>query len=329
MEFSKFQDAYLYYLKKTYYEPQFENSPRGNNSKEILGVSFALTNPINRVCYIPNRKINIVFNFAEAIWYLTGNNSLEYISYYAHNMKKYSTDNKTLTGTAYGPKIFAYGSDNINQWNRIIRLFNEDSDTKRAFISIFDANEELDLSNIDVSCTIGLHFLKRENNLYLSVFMRANDAYRGVVSDIFSFSFIQEFLATQLSLGIGNYYHNASTYHVYEPDYPRVEKLLESTNKVYPSFSFPSMPKKDNWSDLNIVADYEQQLRNNTRSISIKEINNLKIDAYWKQVILIFAVYNSIQYQGKINRDYFNELIPQYQYLIKNRWCDKQWECDK
>lgn len=323
MKFNRFQDAYLYYLKRAYYEPQFENSPRGNKSKEILGISFTLTNPIDRVCYIPKRKINIVFNFAEAIWYLTGSNSLEYISYYAHNMKKYSMDDKTLTGTAYGPKIFAYGSDNINQWNRIIGLFNDDPDTKRAFISIFDANEELALSNIDVSCTIGLHFLIRDGDLYMSVFMRANDAYRGVVSDIFSFSFIQEFLAAQLSLGVGNYYHNVSTYHVYEPDYKRVAELLDAAEEKCPNFSFPSMPRKDNWEDLNIVADYERQLRQNVRTISVKEVNNLAIDSYWKQVVFLFAVYNNIQYYGKINGDYFNELIPQYQYLIKNRWRKK------
>ncbi|MFU0828429.1 MAG: Thymidylate synthase [Lachnoclostridium sp.] len=323
MIFARFQDAYLYYLNKTYYDPQFEVNPRGNRSKEILGVSFALNNPVDRICYLPSRKINIVFNFAEALWYLTGDNSLDYISYYAKNMKKYSMDNKTLTGTAYGPKIFAYGLNHINQWNRIINLFHEDRDTKRAFISIFDANEELALSNIDVSCTIGLHFLIRNNSLYASAYMRANDAYRGVVSDTFSFTFIHEFLATQLSLEIGTYYHNASTYQVYEPDYLQVEKLLNSARETYPDFSFPSMPKKNNWNDINIVVAYERLLRKNTRPIPVEKINNLDIDTYWKQVILLFAVYNSIQYQGKINPVYYNELIPLYQYLIRNRWYDK------
>lgn len=157
MEFKNFQSAYIYFLEKIYVIPDFINSPRGNNSKEILNVSFKLLNPVDRVCYIAARKSNIIFNFAEAIWYLMGDNSLDYISYYSKNMTKYSSDGKTLKGTEYGTKIFTYGSNKINQWNKIIKVFEEDKDTKRVVISIFDANEELQLSEIDVSCTIDLH----------------------------------------------------------------------------------------------------------------------------------------------------------------------------
>lgn len=55
---------------------------------------------------MPSRKTNIVFNFAEALWYLSGKNDLDFIEYYASNMRKYSMDGKCLTGTAYGKKYF-------------------------------------------------------------------------------------------------------------------------------------------------------------------------------------------------------------------------------
>lgn len=102
-------------------------------------------------------------------------------------------DGKTLTGTAYGPKIFSYGYNKINQWNRIIKLFKEDPDTKRGFIEIFDANEDLSLKNIDVSCTIGFQFFIREHKLYMTTFMRANDAYRGIISDVFPLLLFKNF----------------------------------------------------------------------------------------------------------------------------------------
>lgn len=66
--------------------------------------------------------------------------------------------------------------------------------SKRGFIGIFDPNEILTLENIDVSCTIGLQFFIRNSKLFMSTFMRANDAYRGILSDVFSFTFIQEML---------------------------------------------------------------------------------------------------------------------------------------
>lgn len=322
MEFKNFQSAYIYFLEKIYVIPDFINSPRGNNSKEILNVSFKLLNPVDRVCYIAARKSNIIFNFAEAIWYLMGDNSLDYISYYSKNMTKYSSDGKTLKGTAYGTKIFTYGSNKINQWNKIIKVFEEDKDTKRAVISIFDANEELQLSEIDVSCTIGLHFLIRANSLYMSTFMRANDAYRGVVSDIFSFTFIQEFLATQLSLGLGTYCHNVSTHHIYEHDYKQVEKILSSDNEDV-NLEFPQMPQKNNWEDLRIVADYEEKLRKGTKIISYEEISGLNIDNYWKQVIFLFAIYRDIIKNNKINEKFVKALIPIYKYFVINKWGHK------
>ncbi|WP_251861487.1 thymidylate synthase [Clostridium sp. Marseille-Q2269] len=164
MKFKKFHEAYLKNLKDVYYNPEFINQPRGNVSKERLNYFMVLENPRDRICYTKSRKTNIVFNFAEALWYLSGSNDLDYISYYASNMKKYSMDDKTLTGTAYGPKIFSYGHKRVNQWDRLIELFKEDPDTKRGFIEIFNANEDLSLKNIDVSCTIGFQFLLENIN---------------------------------------------------------------------------------------------------------------------------------------------------------------------
>lgn len=165
MKFENFQEAYLHNMKNVYLTPEFINEPRGNKSKEVLNLSFVIENPIERVCYLPSRKTNIVFNFAEALWYLSGKNDLDFIEYYASNMRKYSMDGKCLTGTAYGKKIFQYGDKKINQWNRLLDVFKEDRDSKRGFIGIFDPNEILTLENIDVSCTIGLQFFIRNSKL--------------------------------------------------------------------------------------------------------------------------------------------------------------------
>lgn len=129
----------------------------------------------------------------------------------------------------------------------MLDVFKEDRDSKRGFIGIFDPNEILTLENIDVSCTIGLQFFIRNSKLFMSTFMMANDAYRGILSDVFSFTFIQEMLATQMGLEVGSYCHNVATTHIYEPDNKMVEKVLSDTTKEKELFSFPCMPKKNNW----------------------------------------------------------------------------------
>ncbi|RHW60261.1 thymidylate synthase, partial [Clostridium botulinum] len=72
MKFKNFHEAYLRNLNDVYYTPEFINQPRGNVSKERLNYFMILENPRERICYTKSRKTNIVFNFAEALWYLSG-----------------------------------------------------------------------------------------------------------------------------------------------------------------------------------------------------------------------------------------------------------------
>lgn len=319
MIFSNFQEAYLHNLEETYKNPQFVNMPRGNKSLERLNLSFTIRNPTERVCYLQARKTNIVFNYAECLWYLSGKNDLEFVSYYSSNMRKYSQDMATLPGTGYGAKIFSYGGQKMNQWDRLINLFEEDRDTKRAFLAVFDANESLALSNIDVSCTIGLQFFIREDALYATTYMRANDAYRGIVSDVFSFTLIQELLAKQLSLGLGDYCHNAATTHIYDEDNSSVKRVLLAKNEQA-DYTFPQMPNKNNWHDIKIVLEYEKQLRKNLLSLDLTSIEGIDIDDYWKQVLILLALYQHIVRSRKIDTNLFSGLEPIFQYFVKNKW---------
>lgn len=322
MIFNHFHDAYLYTLAEVYHKPQFYNQPRGNRSREILNYTYGIESPIERICYVPERKTNIIFNFAEALWYLSGSNDLDFIRYYASNMAKYSADGRTLTGTAYGPKLFTYGEQRLNQWERIKEVLREDPDSKRAFLAIFDPNEVLQLENIDVSCTLGLQFFIRDNQLHMSSYMRANDAYRGMLSDVFSFTFLQELMATELGLEVGKYYHNVASVHIYETDYAQTKTVLSRAQQIgaVPAYPFPHMPQKENRSDLQVVFDYEQQLRQGTIILEPADIHRLDIDDYWKQVILLLAVYQSIQHRKVVDHALYQELIPLYQMLVQQKW---------
>lgn len=320
LKYANLQDAYLDNLRNVYEHPEFINKPRGNVSKETLNLSFIITNPIDRYCTVKTRKSNIIFNFAEALWYLSGSNELSFIEYYANNMAKYSADGSILTGTAYGPKIFSYGEHHINQWARLIELFKEDRDSKRAFISIFDPHEDLSLHNIDVSCTIGLQFFIREDALFLSTFMRANDAYRGLLSDVFSFTFLQEVLAAQLGLQVGHYCHNVATTHIYDTDFTRVEALLATPLEKTHSFELPRIPLQQIWENINTVLRYEQQLREGNITLSSKAIHDINVAPYWKQIIFLFALYQRIVKENCIDFDLFHNLNPLYQYLVQNKW---------
>lgn len=322
MHYNTFHEAYIETLRETYYRPQFFNAPRGNHSREKLNYHFHVQNPVERVCYSKSRKTNIIFNFAEVLWYLSGSNSLDFISYYNKKMPAYSMNQKTLTGTAYGPKIFEFGNAKINQWQKMKDLLTkEDPDSKRAFIQIFDATELVVANNIDVSCTIGLQLFVRENKLYMSSYMRANDAFRGMVSDLFSFTFIQELMAKELRLELGEYFHNVGSVHIYEPDNDWVKRVLHEaeSNDQY-NFTFPEMPSMDNWPFIQAVLKYENLLRNDHIQLSSTDIDQLPLPLYWKQILLLFSLYQCIAYKRPIDISLYDNLLPVYQHFIFNKW---------
>ncbi len=325
--FDTFEDAYVENLRLTYRAPMFRNAPRGYPSRERLGIAFAIRNPRERVVRLAARRSNIVFNFAEALWYLSGSDDLEMIAYYASNMRRYSTDGKRLTGTAYGPKIFRNGLSCVNQWKHAVETLRQDPETKRAVLQIFSPEEYLVADNPDVSCTMALQFMIREGALHAVTFMRANDAFRGVVSDIFSFTFLQEVMATELGVGLGRYHHNVGSFHVYDADETWAADVIAAAENLDTVSTvegvadpFPAMPAKDNWSDIGRVLELEAMLRTNTTRLAADAISDLPLSPYWQQVACLLEIYRQVVHERRIDSDHLAVLLPAFRPLVAARW---------
>ncbi|GAB2537640.1 thymidylate synthase [Nocardia heshunensis] len=320
LTFDTFEQAYLSHLRRVRDEPEYSNAPRGQHSREILGVTYRLANPRERIVRVPERRTNIVFNFAEALWYLSGSNSLDFIEHYAPSIGQYSADGRTLRGTAYGPRIFHSGAAGFDQWSSVVSTLRADPDSKRALIQIFAPEELLVADNIDVACTIGLQYFVREGRLHSIAFMRANDAYRGTVSDVFSFTLLQEVLARQLDLELGGYTHVAGSYHLYAVDDLRADEVLaHSDSKAYGE-AFPAMPTGDNWPAIRAVLELEGLLRSNRIRLRRSDIGSLGLPHYWMQIVILFALYACRRHNGAIDTELLDELDPLYRRLLENCW---------
>lgn len=81
--FSTFTDAYRAVLRQLHTRAEYSTASRGNRSRECLNVAFTLTDPRRRTPYLKARTPNIVFNYAEVLWYLAGRDDLAMIGYYA------------------------------------------------------------------------------------------------------------------------------------------------------------------------------------------------------------------------------------------------------
>lgn len=325
MHFDSFHEAFLGNLGQIYTAPEFTNSPRGFASRERLNVNFTLTDPVERVCYLPSRRTNIVFNFAESLWYLSGDDSLAFIAYYAKGIAKYSMDGERLAGTAYGPRIFSFGPDGIDQWDRVAQLLSvEDPASKRAVLQIFRAEEGLTSKNIDVACTLAFQLFVRQDKLHAVCTMRANDAYRGIVSDVFSFTLMQELMARQLGLEVGLYHHNAGSMHSYDADNRRIRRVLREMGEVGSTplpFQFPRMPPGDNWVWLRKILEYERKLRLGQIKLTTEDVERSDLPPYWQQVLMLLGFYRrNVIERENTTPGFFDKLWPVYQHLLRHRW---------
>jgi thymidylate synthase len=158
------------------------------------------------------------------------------------------------------------------------------------------------------------------------VYMRANDADRGLLADVASFTFIQEFAARLLGTEVGGYTHHIGSLHIAEGDLPRVKRVLAETEAGgRPDFAMPPMPTRASWADVTELLRIEESLRTNTAQYSATEIAALDLDPYWQQAVLLLETHRQITYcaADPVESEILTALHPGYQWLVRHRWPDR------
>ena len=227
-------DAILDDLKK-YAE---KSAPRGFEITELENVNIIITNPRDRIITCPERKFNAAYAFGELAWYLSGNNSVDQISYYSKFQRNCSDDGKTLN-SAYGARIFGihnedefvkyYDKIGFDQWKECVNKLKNDKDTRQAIIHLHTPNDK---KTKDEVCTLSLQFLIRNNKLNMITTMRSNDIVLGFTYDVFAFTFMQELMANELGVELGVYCHNVGSMHIYSKEFYNMDVDLLQKHKL-------------------------------------------------------------------------------------------------
>jgi thymidylate synthase len=322
--FGSFSECYATVLRDVHDVPEFSNAPRGRPSREVIGASFTIEAPRDRLLISATRRANPVFNFAELLWYLAARSDVDSIAYYAPSIRRYSRDGAVLEGTAYGPRIFRFGPDRIDQWSSVVDTLRCDRDSKRAVMQIFSASELCDGHNPDVACTLALQFMIRGNSLEAVGYMRANDAYRGMVSDVFSFTFIQELIARELGVEVGRYHHNVGSLHIYEADIAAVERVLAHVDDFRSASELGGLPPvaagRDAWADIRRVLAIEEALRLDRLRLRRDDIEALSLPDLWRQVVAMFELHRAIRHGGAPALEVLDVLCPALAASMQYRW---------
>lgn len=243
ISYDNFTEAYIELCKQINDKSDFRSSPRGLDIKEKLGVQFRITNPRNRLPQVKARNFSLSYFVAETLWYLNADDSTEWISYYAPFWSRISDDGKTAN-SAYGSRIFKthprIGDGKIVQWDYVKEELRRDPDSRRAVIHIRTPNDSI-LNSKDVPCTLSLQFFIRNNKLHLHVSMRSSDIILGLSYDVPAFTIMQEILANELNVELGEYVHTSNSLHCYERDFEMLEEIAKS--HVETSVPMNNLPK--------------------------------------------------------------------------------------
>ena len=198
-------------------------APRGLPTVEIRPAVIVISDPRQRIVTWPGREVNPCFAAAETLWILSGSDAA-WIFEYNRALRRYA-DGGVLKG-AYGPRLRNWnGVKDQLAW--VAGVLREDRSSRRAVIQIFDP-ASADVSHRDVPCTISFRFFIRNECLSMHTLMRANDVWRGMPYDIFCFTTIQEVLAAELGVELGDYVHMVDSLHLYDSDAARAREAMRS-----------------------------------------------------------------------------------------------------
>tara|TARA_B100001123_G_scaffold342540_1_gene388692 strand:+ start:15704 stop:16705 length:1002 start_codon:yes stop_codon:yes gene_type:complete len=232
--YDNFTQCYLGLIDQVYNTPDFISSPRGQLVKEKLAVKFQINDPRSRIPYTAARKFSLHYMVAELLWYLSGEDSTEWISNYSSFWRKISDNGKTAN-SAYGARIFKthdrIAGGQLVQWDYVVNELRKDNDSRRAVIHIRSPWDSTH-AKLDVPCTLALQFFIRDNKLHLVVNMRSSDIILGIAYDIPAFTFMQELMAVQLGVGLGTYTHISNSLHIYERHFNMAEEILLPENQT-------------------------------------------------------------------------------------------------
>lgn len=104
----------------------------------------------------------------------------------------------------------------------VFRILSEDPQSRQAVLPVFATRDE----HRRLPITVAVQYLLRDGALHATTYMRSNDLWKGLLTDVHFLVFLQEVLASWLDVSLGTYTHIIGAAHVYEKDIAAIEAYL-------------------------------------------------------------------------------------------------------
>ncbi len=231
---------------------------RNGPTREIMRVTFELTNPLHRWIMSRLPPIKPAFAIAEVIWMVNGRNDAAFLNYWNRQLPKFVGSDASYYG-AYGHRIRSHF--NLDQLSRAAEVLKTDPNCRQVVLQLWDVKSDLpapDASpqNKDIPCNVMSILKIRERCLDWLQISRSNDFFRGIPYNFVQFTCLQEIAAGWIGASVGVYTHISDSLHIYENDLKEVS-VTNTAGYIKNTDSLALDKKASNnlWSELAFRVD--------------------------------------------------------------------------
>lgn len=208
--------------------------------------------PCERVLFSKKRDANPFFHLFESLWMLAGREDSASLDNYVHDYGSRFGDDGVIHG-AYGHRWRrVFGFDQIEA---VVAKLRANPDDRQCVIQMWDASPgpRNDLLGAwkDRPCNTHVYLRVRLGVLDLTVLCRSNDIVWGAYgANAVHFSFLQEYLAGRIGVGVGRMYQFSNNYHGYVAALDRLGEphLLFEEHDPYDTGEVHSISIGTDWS---------------------------------------------------------------------------------
>ena len=282
-------------------------------TKEIIGYSFMLESPADRLLSLKSKKINLPFAVANSLWTISGSDKLDFIAFYNSRGRNFSDNQVTLHG-AHGKRLF--DTDGIDQIEAIIERLRQDPYSRRTVAPMYHPSDNK-ASSKDIPCPIAIQFLRRSGKLHAITYMRSQSAAMVLPYDVYSFTFLHEALAVELGCELGTYHHVSGSFHYYLDEETVVNRVIaeEDALIINSSHFVPEMPRtvsplKMVSTLMKIEADIRNQIQHEQKLNRILIPLLPDIPEYWRNLLFILMV--RLAEKAGIETQQYITCLPEY-----------------
>ncbi|MCH7878035.1 MAG: thymidylate synthase [candidate division Zixibacteria bacterium] len=193
---------------------------RGGLTREVLGITFAISNPLQRWVISRAPAMNPAFAIAEVIWILGGRNDSKFLRFWNRNLHKFAGKSANYHG-AYGHRLRR--NMGFDQIERAYNILSSNPESRQVVLQLWDSKRDMPWNtgsprSKDIPCNLASLLKIRKGRLEWTQILRSNDLFLGVPYNFIQFTILQEIIAGWLGVEVGSYTHFSDSLHVYESD---------------------------------------------------------------------------------------------------------------